>query len=124
MDTKKRKPHKITLAGEILNLEFTLASLLFLTEKNPDLVEFLKIAGGDGLKGAARANPKRIKAVAQLIYAGLIRADDDGNDTSGWTVARVLNSVHQAEFPVIEGAMWEAWIDGGVSSTPQTAAKA
>jgi hypothetical protein len=121
MDTKKRKPHLIELAGEEVRVDFSLASLFYLTEKHADLPKFLELVSGAGKTGAEKLTPEFIKAVAELIYSGLIQPDDEGNDLSGWSVPKVMRSIHPMDMGAISSEVLAAWTDGGQKNPPPAA---
>ena len=121
METKKRKPHKIELAGVEVEVNFSLASLFYLTEKHSDLPKFLELVSGTGKSAGERMNSTFITAVAELVYAGLFKPDDNGDDTSGWSVPRVMRSIHPMDLGAISSEVLAAWTDGGQKNPPQAA---
>jgi|GEM_PF-4500391 hypothetical protein len=118
MDIIKEPPVTITLAGEELELEYTLASLHFLTKKHPDLPEFLKTASGNGKAGLERLSGDFIEAMAEFVYAGLYRPDDEGNDTSGWSVFKVMKALHPSELGEVSRKISKAFEAGGPRKDP------
>ena len=93
-------PVPVTIGGREVKLDYSLASLHWLTSKYPDLPEFLnRISLRDKETGEIKTRgslmkPSFLDALADFVYAGLYVPDDEGRDTGGWTPFKVLRGLH------------------------------
>ena len=118
MDIVKELPVKINLAGEELELDYTLASLHYLTKKHPDLPAFLSTASGGGKRGLEMYSTEFIEALSEFVYAGLYRPDDEGRDTSNWSSFKVMKALHPRDLAEVSQKVRKAFEAGGPKKDP------
>jgi hypothetical protein len=99
----------IQLGEEKVELDYTLGSLYWLMTKYGDLPDFLRKASGGGLSGVALLNKEFIEAMADMIYAGLIKPDGNGVDTSGWSPTKIMSRIHMPDLAGISQIVQRAF---------------
>ncbi len=99
---------EVRIGTETVFLDYPMASFAFLTEKYPDLQTLFSMTSLKGKDSKALFSAQFLRAMADVIYAGLIRPDEDGRDTSGWSSQKILNKVHFEELRELSAAATEA----------------
>jgi len=79
-------PIEIRLGDQMVVLDYSMASIHYLAEKHGDVLKLFD-------KSDSGLNADYIERIADVMYAGLLRLDDDGNDTSGWTRQKVMSRI-------------------------------
>lgn len=105
-------PVKAMIGGEEVELSFTMASIHWLTSKHENLKAFLEKMNAKGRAELEVLNTEYVEAVADFIYAGLYRPDDNGVDQSGWTPFKVMRLVKPATLGPLTTAIWKAFNEG------------
>lgn len=77
------------LGKEDVKLNYTMASVHYLTSRHGDLSKVFERE--DGIDAAY------IERIADIVYAGLIEYDDDGKDISGWSRTKVMNRLKMSQ---------------------------
>lgn len=117
-DISATKPVTVELGGENVVLNYSMASLHYLTSKYPDLPTFLKKASGDGRPGTERITQEFVDAICDFIYAGIYQPGDDGNDTSGWSVFKVMRNIGMQDLNRLAESAWAAFNRGAPTIKP------
>ena len=112
----------IQLGDQEVELDYPMGSIHFLAEKYGDITKLFDREGGAITKSY-------LEKIADVVYAGLMKFDDDGKDTSGWTQRKVLNKLRIPQIKAIveafgrslSVAMPEGPAEGEADPTPAPA---
>ncbi len=97
---EKEKPVTVKLGGKDYVLKYSIASFAYLTEKYENIQVLFKLASAKKKNTSAS-----MKAIVDILYAGLIVPDDEGNDTSGWSFGKVMYEVEMFRIKEISEAV-------------------
>lgn len=114
------KQNVITFGGESYPVDFTLASIYYLTQKYGDVAALFSNLRGGGI------DAKSIEVICDLVYAGMLKYSDDDKIESPVSFRQIMNRMHFSDIgPVtsaITGAFSQAFPDA--PKNPTKAAKA
>lgn len=88
------KAASIVLGGKDVELDYPMGSIHYLVGKYGDITKLFE-------RDEKAISIEYLEKIADVVYAGLMKFDDDGKDTSGWSVRKVLNLIHFNQIPEV-----------------------
>jgi len=96
------KPITIKIGSQEYAIDYSMASIYFLQDKYGDVS---KIFPGLGEK----VDPKYIDTICDLIYAGLIKCNDEDHFISPLTSRQIMSNIHFKDLALMVNAITDAF---------------